>query len=333
MTKKTFSLLAVSVLLTMMPAVVRLRAEEPTAGPLKSEPERKGFRKLGAEHLARIVSQPWAESWSAATLQDVRLVPPNPGMSHPTGLPAAWHALIAGPDGKSGYLMWDNTGDGALIEFALDDAFQIDAPNAKALTGVTPLQQFPMAVGNEGKSIASGCVPTAGASVFDFWIRREMLPAGAAATAPAEKLSLEDLTRKLRARIHMMAIPDKDGFTDTGMDLAGANPAELAKAIQAEADDRKLPVKADFPLFSFDKLKTEIEGGRPALLSCVVRVPHKPELSWGHEVAATGFLKMGGVGFAGILDNFYPVKNTATVRWIRQDAFLSLITITPVEKP
>lgn len=331
---KTFpALVWVVVQLSLMPAVVRVHAEEPAPGPPKEETEQKDFRKMGAAHLAVIVSQPWAKSWSAATLKEIRLVPPKPGMAHPTGLPAAWHALISGPEDKSGYLMWEDEGDGGLIEFALDDSLPCDSPAGKALTGVTPLQQFPLTAGKEGKSIASGCVPTAGASVFDFWVRRVFLRAGTVSPIPGENLSMEDFTRRLRARIHMMAIPDKDGFTTTGMDLAGANPAELASAIQAEADDRKLPVKAVFSSFRFEKLKAEIQAGRPALLSCMVRVPHKPELSWGHEVAATGYLEMGGARFAGILDNFYPVKNLATIRWIRQDAFLSLITVQPVEKP
>lgn len=313
-------------------ATFSLRAEDPpspapTAPP--KEEERKDFSQEGAAHLAEILTQPWAKNWTGATLREIRLVQPKPGVAFPTKLPAAWHARIAGPEGKSGYLLWDEGKEGRLIEFALDDRLSIYEPNARALGGVTVLQQFPMPGKDGGKAVASGCVPTAGASVFSFWLKRGGVPSKPAAAGDAEKTSLQDLTRSLRGRISMMAIPDKDGFTENGMDLAGANPAELAKSLQAEADERQLALTVKFGDFAFDLLKSEINAGRPALLSCVVRVPHKPELSWGHEVAATGWLELGGTRFAGILDNFYPVKNPATLRWIREDAFQSLITVKP----
>ncbi len=333
----------------MTAAAPGIRAQEPAAKEaakaLEPEPpppqaqaqaqaQAPDFSKKGAAHLAGILNKPWAGGWTGAVLENVRRVPPKPGMAFATKLPAAWHARIAGPGGKSGYLLWEDGKQGGLLEFALDDRLDIDAPNARALPGVTALQQFPLPGRDGGKPVASGCVPTAGASVFDFWLRRGQAPAAVPADGKdaGNEAGLRDLTLKLRARINMMAIPDRDGFTEDGMDLAGANPAELAKAIQSEADARGLAVRAKFGAFSFDLLKAEINAGRPALLSCVVRVPHKPELSWGHEVAATGWAELGGARFAGILDNFYPIGNPAAVRWIREEAFQSLITVKPAEK-
>ncbi|RYD35663.1 MAG: hypothetical protein EOP86_07885 [Verrucomicrobiaceae bacterium] len=305
-------------------------APAPVSTPAK-EAEPPDFRQKGAAHLAEILRQPWAQGWAGATLEEVRLVPPKPGAAFPTRLPAAWHARIAGPEGKFGYLMWEDRDQGGLIEFAFDDRLAVEGPDGKALSGVTALQQFPLpGEGENAKPVASGCVPTAGASVFDFW-RRRLSPSSAEAKDHEEQTRLRDLTRQLRSRISMMTIPDRDGFTGDSMDLAGANPEELAKALQAEAEARQLKAKVRFDRFSFEALKSEINAGRPALLSCVVRVPHKPELSWGHEVAATGWLELGGTRFAGILDNFYPVRHPETVRWIREDAFVSLIIMKPAD--
>ena len=88
----------------------------------------------------------------------------------------------------------------------------------------------------------------------------------------------------------------------------------------------------DIARFSMARLKEEVAAKRPVLLSCVVRVAHKPELSWGHEVAAVGWAKIDGVELAGVLDNFYPTKYPETIRWIRQEAFQSIITLRPITK-
>ena len=285
-------------------------------------------QKQGAVHLAAILGQSWAGKWRGATLKETRRVDPKPGQTFATGLPAVWHSRIAGPDGKTGYIMWAVDGEGGLSEFALDGDFQIDTPDGRALTGVPPLQQFPLPHKN-GSTIASGCVPTSAASVLGFWIAKQQ-PAWQGASGKDAKHLLPDLTRRLRARLSMEAYPDKDGFTSDGMSLAGAMPQDLARAIQADADEHKIPVISQFHDFSFSLLQSEIKAGRPVLLSCTVRVPHKPELSWGHEVAAPGWLTLAGVSFAGISDNFYPVKHPETLRWIRRDAFHSLITIKPI---
>jgi hypothetical protein len=282
-------------------------------------------RERGAAHLAQLTTQPWLADWKGSKLEDVRLVEQKKDLAWPTGLPPAWWAIITHPEKGTGYLAWDSGGDGKIIEFAFDAALAVDAPDAKALKGVPALQQFAIPQ-KDGNPIASGCVPTSAASVLGFWIGRDYPQwRGEAGVAP-----LQALTKRLRARLTMQAIPDKDGYTDDAMTLAGAMPDELARAIQADADEYRVPIRSSVSRFRYETLQAEIGAGRPVLLSCTVRLPHKPQLSWGHEVAGVGWTKLGEVRFVGIVDNFYPVKNSATIRWLRTDAFDSLITIRPV---
>ena len=282
------------------------------------------IRDRGAAHLAELTAQPWLAEWKGSKLEDIRLVEQKKDLTWPTGLPSAWWAKITHSDKGTGYLAWDSGGDGKIIEFAFDAAIAVDAPNAKTLQGVPALQQFAIPQ-KDGSAIASGCVPTSAASVLGFWIERDYPQwRGDAGAAP-----LQALTKRIRARLNMQAIPDKDGYTDDAMTLAGAMPDELAQAIQTDADEHRVPIRTSVSRFRYEALQTEISAGHPVLLSCIVRLPHKPQLSWGHEVAGVGWAKLGEVRFVGILDNFYPVKNPATIRWLRSDAFDSLITISP----
>ena len=281
-------------------------------------------RERGAAHLAELTAQPWLADWKGATLEDVRLVEQKKDLTWPTGLPPAWWAKITHPEKGAGYLAWDSVGDGKIIEFAFDAALAIDAPDSNAIQGVPALQQFAIPQ-KDGSRIASGCVPTSAASVLGFWIERDFPQwRGDVGAAP-----LQALTKRIRARLNMQAIPDNDGYTDDAMTLAGAMPDDLARAIQADADEYRVPIRSGVSRFRYELLQTEIAAGRPVLLSCIVRLPHKPQLSWGHEVAGVGWAKLGEVRFVGIVDNFYPGKNPATIRWLRSDAFDSLITIRP----
>ena len=294
-----------------------------TAGSLRAA-ESQEARDRGTSYLEQLTAQPWLADWKGSTLEDVRLVEQKKDLSWPTGLPPAWWAKITHPEKGAGYLAWDSGGEGKIIEFAFDAALEIDAPDAKALKGVPALQQFAI-VQKDGSFIASGCVPTSAASVLGFWIERDYPQwRGDAGAAP-----LQALTRRIRARLDMQAIPDKDGYTDDAMTLAGAMPDDLARAIQADADEYRVPIRSSVSRFRYETLGAEISAGRPVLLSCIVRLPHKPQLSWGHEVAGVGWANLGEVRFVGIVDNFYPVKNPATIRWIRSDAFESIITIRP----
>ena len=281
----------------------------------------------GAIHLAQLTAQPWLAEWKGAALAEIRLVQPKKDQSWPTGLPPVWRAKIVNAKGDTGYLAWDAGGEGGLVEFAFDAGLDVDTPTAKALRGVSAFQQFAIPQ-KDGKAIASGCVPTSAASVLGFWIDHGY-PQW---RGDADDDPLRSLTKRIRARLTMRSIPDKDGYTDDGMILAGAMPAELARAIQADADEHRVPLQVSLNRFRFEMLQTEIGADRPVLLSCIVRLPHKPQLSWGHEVVGVGWMKIGDVCFVGIADNFYPVKNPATIRWIRTDAFESLINIRPKSK-
>ena len=285
---------------------------------------KKNPAQTGAGHLAQLTSQPWLKEWKDAKLEDLQLVEPKKDQEWPTGLPAVWQAKIVNPKGDTGYLAWDSDDEGKLVEFAFDADLAVNSPNAKALPGVNAFQQFAIPV-KEDKPVASGCVPTAAATVLDYWIRHGYPRWKGDAGDPP----FRPLTTRIRARLKMMTIPDKDGYTDDGMSLAGAMPRDLASAIQADADEHQIPVDVAFNRFDFAILQSEVEAKRPVLLSCTVRLPHKLHLSWGHEVAGVGWMKLGDVNFAGISDNFYPVKNSETIRWIRTDAFQSLITIRP----
>lgn len=278
----------------------------------------------GTAHLAQLTAQSWLADWKGAMIEDVRLVEQKKDLAWPTGLPPAWWAKIVKPKGGTGYIAWDSGADGKLIEFTFDASIAVDAPDAKALKGVPTLQQFAIPQ-KDAKPIASGCVPTSAASVLGFWMERDY-PQW---RGDAGSEHLPALTKRVRSRLKMQAIPDKDGYTEDGMTLAGAMPDELARAIQIDADEHHVPIKTSVNRFRYEALQTEVAAGRPVLLSCIVRLPHKPQLSWGHEVAGVGWAKIGDVRFVGVVDNFYPVKDPATVRWIREDAFDSLIAIRP----
>jgi hypothetical protein len=276
----------------------------------------------GSAHLAQLTAQPWLADWKGAALEDIRLVEPKKDQAWPTGLAAVWRANIVNAKGATGYLAWDAGAEGRLVEFAFDANLLVETPTAKALRGVAAFQQFAIPQ-EEGKAVASGCIPTSAASLLGYWIDRAYPQwRGDAGDDP-----LPPLTKRIRARLTMHTIPDNDGYTDDGMMLAGAMPDELARAIQADANEHRVPIQVSLNRFRFETLQTEIGANRPVLLSCTVRLPHKPQLSWGHEVAGIGWMKIGDLRFVGIADNFYPVKNPETIRWIRTDAFKSLIAI------
>jgi hypothetical protein len=125
----------------------------------------------------------------------------------------------------------------------------------------------------------------------------------------------------------MSEIPDTPGYTDNGLCLSGAYPEDLARTLESDARAHEVSAKAEFSRFSFVRLREEINASRPVLLSCMVRLPQKPHLFWGHEVIGVGWLKVREAEFAGVQDNFYPTASAETVRWIRKEAFDSLISV------
>lgn len=280
------------------------------------------LKERGAVILKEIVAQKWAADWKDATLEKVRLAAQKPDLADPTGLPPVWSAIIKGPDGKSGHLMWDSSGKGRLVEYSLDDKFRIPG----AIAGVPALQEFPIK-GENGQLVASGCVPTAAASVVAYWIEN-----GYPKWSGEDGKTPRDLALRLRKQMKMSLYPDTDGFSPNRMALAGTYPTELYKALKQDSSSHGVPMAVGLKRFTFEDLQTEIKASRPALLSCVVRVAHIPELSWGHEVVAVASSKIDNVDLVGVVDNFYPVKHPETIRWIRKDAFSATVTLRPIRE-
>ena len=248
----------------------------------------------------------------------IRRVQPVPTRWVRTGRPF-WWAELRCDDGAAGHLAW--TDEGRLIDFSLDGLREVISPQALALAGVPPIQQFPLKA-TDGTPVASGCVPTAGASLIAFWSARP----GAAAWGGAGG---QDLVRRLRSRMRMGVIPDLEGYTDGKMSLAGAFPDELAEALQADADERGVDV--DVALSGYDRqlLGAEISAGRPVLVSCVVLLPRKPELSWGHQVVGVGRAEVGGAHYVGVIDNFFTPRTSGSIRWIAEDRVGQLVLVRP----
>jgi hypothetical protein len=232
---------------------------------------------------------------------------------------AFWWAELRCDDVSAGYLAW--TDDGRLIDFSVEGLRDATTPQAFALAGVPPVQQFPLK-SSDGTLVASGCVPTAGASLIAFWAAR---PAAAAWGGEGEQA----LVRRLRSRMRMGVIPDAEGYTDGKMSLAGAFPEQLAEALQADADERGVDV--DVAISGYDRrlLSAELSAGRPVLVSCMVLVPRKPQLSWGHQVVAVGRAEIGGAHYVGVIDNFYEPRLAGTIRWVAEDRVNLLVLVRP----
>ena len=246
----------------------------------------------------------------------VRRIQPLPTRWVRQGRPF-WWAELRCAEGSAGYLAWAD--DGRLIDFSVEGLRDATTPQAFALAGVPPIQQFPIKSA-DGTLVASGCVPTAGASLIAFWAAR---PNTAAWGGEGEQA----LVRRLRSRLRMGVIPDAEGYTDGKMSLAGAFPDELAEALQADADERGVDV--DVAISGYDRrlLSAELSAGRPVLLSCMVLVPRKPQLSWGHQVVAVGRAEIGGAHYVGVIDNFYVPRLTGTIRWIAEDRVNLLVLV------
>jgi hypothetical protein len=249
---------------------------------------------------------------------EVRRIRPEPTRWQRQGHPFWWAGLRCA-DGSAGYLAW--TDDGRLIDFSVEGLRHAATSKAFALAGVPPIQQFPMK-SPDGALVASGCVPTAGASLIAFWAAR---PTMAGWGVEGEQA----LVRRLRSRLRMGVIPDAEGYADGKMSLAGAFPEQLAEALQADADERGVDV--DVAISGYDRglLSAELSAGRPVLVSCMVLVPRKPQLSWGHQVVAVGRAEVGGVHYVGVIDNFYEPRLMGSIRWIAEDRVNLLVLVRP----
>ena len=270
-------------------------------------------------HLAAIRSAGLvSDALKSMEVGEVRRIRPEPTRWQRQGRPI-WWAELRCAEGSAGYLAW--TDEGRLIDFSVEGLRDAATPHAFALAGVPPIQQFPMKSA-DGALVASGCVPTAGASLIAFWAARPT-------TAAWGGEGGQDLVRRLRSRMRMGVIPDLEGYTDGKMSLAGAFPEQLAEALQADADERGVDV--DVALSGYDRqlLGAEISAGRPVLVSCVVLLPRKPELCWGHQVVGVGRAEVGGAHYVGVIDNFFTPRIPGSIRWIAEDRVAQLVLVRP----
>ncbi len=289
-----------------------------------TEPARDSAKERGGMLLKAIAEEQPGAQWDGAEIIAIRQVAQSPRQLYSTRLKPVWYAEVATKTNEKGYLAWDVATPGRLVEFALDTSDQ--PANSQCLAGVPNLQQFPVP-GKSAPQVASGCVPTAGADLIGYWISKRF-PQWSDTEKPSEE-ALKAITLRLRDRIPMEEYPDKAGYTENQMPLSGAMPEGLAKAIREDAAAHGVKVTVALEKFAMEVLKREVEAKRPVLLTCTVRLPHKPELSWGHEMAGIGWTRIDGEDFVGVCDNFFPVKNPGTIRWIRADAFQSILTVVP----
>lgn len=297
-----------------------LVAGNATTGGVSTHPADAAQRHLSV--LSEIFPQAEVKPPSSVEAQWIEQAP-----GQPYELPFApvWVVRIPAGSETSSYLMWETSASGELVEFALTATPPSDK-FGQLLSGVPSLQQFPVA-GHSQKFVASGCVPTAGGSMIGYWVTHGCPEwSGTPAGKPVQTL-LKDYTTRLRARLRMAEIPDTVGYTENGMPLSGAFPKNLATALEEDAKAMGLEMKTSFHRYNCEMFKREISAQRPVLLSCQVRLPQKPHLSWGHEVIGVGWLKMNGRNYIGIKDNFFPCADEDTVRWIRDEAFESMIFV------
>ena len=216
--------------------------------PFESRPDRDGRAHL--DHLRS--SGLLAGARAQTRLGEVRRIVPVATRWSAPGEPF-WWAELNGPDGSAGYLAWRESGDRALLDFSLEGLVAIDLPQAQALGGVPAIQQFPLQ-GADGQAVASGCVPTAGASLIAYWSNRGTFDWQA-------DDSHEGLVRRVRDRLPMSVIADVEGYADGKMALAGCFPGSLAVGLQEDADQYRIPVRVTVAPFRSETLAEELAAG------------------------------------------------------------------------
>lgn len=275
----------------------------------------------GALHLAALRRAGFWVGQREPVRLTVHLVLPQATRLSASGEPL-WWATLQTADGAAGFLAWRANGDRALVDFSLEGLTEISVPQAVALPGVPPIQQFSLR-GPDGKPVASGCVPTAAASLVAYW-------SNSGAYDWQADDSHEGLTLRLRDRLPMQAIPDLDGFTDGKMALAGTSALALVAGLKEDAAQYKVAVAVTLEPFAFASLREEIDAGRPALVTCGVPVPRKPELNWGHAVVAVGYAEVDGRPFVAVVDNYLAVRVPGTLRWIAAERCRETVFVRPV---
>jgi hypothetical protein len=312
-------------------ALVPLRAAPPSPpSPISAR----------AESLLERLLEPASPSAPAFSLHPPRWVAQKPGQRWAPEIPPVWEIRFTFGSLGAGYLFLSGDGELRLEEFAFDLPHPVPPLNGGWIRGIPNLQQFPVPSPSGKGQTASGCVPTSAASLVGFWAARvfphwlPQRPASAAplpqqAGTPPEDSDLRAFTLRLREKMRMIEIPDKEGYADGSLSLSGALPSDAATALQKTAQEQQVAVHVSESEFSVSQLRTEIGAGRPVLVSCTVRLPHKPDLAWGHEMVAAGFQQVEDFDYVGVVDNFMPLKNASTLRWIEKSAFHSAICVCP----
>lgn len=285
----------------------------------QTKPAAEASAHLQALGAAGLLAAPRA----GLRIGEVRRVEPTATRWTPSGEAFWWADLRSARGEPAGYLAWQANPRAQLIDFALEGLAEVQAPQARALAGVPPIQQFPIK-GLAGQPVASGCVPTAGGSLMAYWSNRGTFDWQA-------DDSHEGLVRRLRDRLSMAVLADAEGYTDGQMALAGAMPDDLVAGLKADAAQYRIPVDISLVAFSFSGLRKEIDEGRPAILMCNVLVPRKPALSWGHAVVAVGYADVAGRPFVGVIDNFYACAQPGTVRWLDASRCQALVLVRPTK--
>lgn len=278
-------------------------------------------KELGKQHLQAILAMPWAKDWQEVTLSPPVRVTEKSDLAFACKLPDVWRSELLLSGEPCGYLLWLADRDGHLVDFAFDGELRFDGQGGTLIQGVPPLQQFQMD-GEDGESIASGCVPTSAGSVAAFLATNYF----ADWRGDAQADLAATFTKRFRRRMKMQKVEDRDGFAD-GMALAAANSRSLFEAMNEDASQHNLDIHFAVSTFSTESYRKQLDAGWPVIVTCTTRVPHKPHLSWGHSLAGVGYTQIGDHFYVGVLDNFYPTKHPSTVRWIESGAFHGLSTV------
>ncbi|MEI6872546.1 MAG: hypothetical protein WCL08_09715, partial [Verrucomicrobiota bacterium] len=168
-------------------------------------------------HLSRIATALASKTSAETRVSQPRLAEQKLGQIFDTKMPPVW--VVSIPDGKkdSGYIMWEGAENAALLEFALEGKHVPPALHGAVLSESPALQQFPV-LGKDAQPVASGCVPTSGASLIGYWAAHGFLQWMQSFPVNSAK-ALQECTQRLREKMRMQEFPDTCGYTEEGMPL------------------------------------------------------------------------------------------------------------------
>ena len=289
--------------------------------------EDASISKVTETAFERLRSEPWFLGWKKAEAGVPRRVVQKVGRLASKGFQPVWMVEVKEGTRSVGCFMLEEKAPFRWVEFSVDaeEPFCNGRSGCVGLEGVPNLQQFAMR-GKTAERVASGCVPTAAANVIGYWAAHGLewwLDRG-----PREE-ALRSATQRLRGDLLCMEIPDDAGYTDNGMPLTGSHAFALSRTLARDAARYGILLSSRAEAFNRDAFEREIREGRPVVVCGEVRLPHKPELSWGHAVTGIGWAEFDGEYFVMVRDNFYPTPTGNAVRWLRADALSDLVVVAP----